>query len=1086
MNLKTNQLSMKILFVIVGFILYGSVCFSQTSLLDEEFRNPPENVRTSVFWYWMCGNISKEGVVKDLQEMKRVGINRAFIGNNFIDPNEGGREVKLMSEEWWDILHTALKTASELGIEVGIFNSPGWTTAGGPWVKPDQSMRYLTSSETLVKGPGKVIVQLEKPVEEFQDVKVIAYPAPKEKLSVLDSSNSKIEVRPFLAGQEKMFDGHKEEGIPLPKDTEIVVDFRVKDSFTARSLTVYPTHSFIKAAFELQAKIGDRYRTISKFDIHWYKLDIENGFLPFAPMAMTVEETTATEFRLLMKNSQNVGGIAEIQLSESPLIENYAAKTMAKMYQGPMPPWDYYMWRIQPEVKDKALNVDPERVLDISRYMTSTGKLVWDAPEGKWIVLRTGMTPTGRTNFPGGPDGTGLEIDKMSKENLAKHFNAFIGQILTRIPAQDRQTFKVVVQDSYEAGAQNFTDDFLEVFKKQYDYDPLPYLPTYFGKVVGTKMESDRFLWDMRRLVADRIAYDYVGGFRELCHKEGLRTWLENYGHWGFPSEFLLYGGQSDEVAGEYWLPNAYPSWENSLGNIENRAASSCAHIYGKKLVSAESNTCGRPAYSTVPADAKQRTDKYFSEGVNNTLLHVFIQQPDTNKYPGVNAWFGTEFNRSNTWYSHIDLFIDYIKRCNYMLRQGINIADVAYYIGEDTPKMTGAQNPLLPMGYQFDYINAEVLLRDVVVKDGLLMLPHGTTYRVLVLPDQETMRPEVLAKIKQLVKEGAVIVGPRPIYSPSLQGQPQADRRVKKMASELWKGIDGTKNTFAKYGKGLVFDGVGLEEVLSAISCPKDCEIPEGLPLLFGHRKMDDTDIYFITNQSDSMQQTAIKFRVTKKVPELFNPITGETRILTRFVSDAVGTTVPLTLYGHESCFVVFRKNGMPMNGIKNFSTPIKIATLDGPWFVSFQSKLSNPSPIKVNALFDLATSSNDSIRYFSGNMIYESAFDFGAVPSGGEKIYLHLGEIHDMAKVWINGTYMGGAWTMPYRVEISSALKQGKNTIRIDVVNTWVNRLIGDLRLPKEKRETKIGVYPYRPDSPLQKTGLVGPVFLESETYK
>lgn len=770
---------MRLLIITISSILYCSVCFSQTTMLDEEFVKPPESVQTSVYWYWMCGNISKEGVIKDLEEMKRVGINRAFIGNNYFEPYEGGRNVRLMSDEWWEVTHAAFKKATELDIEIGIFNSPGWCTAGGPWVEPTQAMRYLTSSETIVKGPGKVSVQLDKPIEPFQDVKVIAYPAPKENLSVLNTSNSKIEVLPSFDGQEKMFDGNTENGIPLSQNKEVVVDFVTKNKFTARSLTIYPTHSYIDAVFELQAKINNKYQTISKFNIHWYKLDIENGFLPFAPTVITLEETTAKEFRLLMKNRQDVGGIAEIQLSESPLIENYAAKTMAKMYQGPMPPWDYYMWRTQPKVKDSTLNINPEHILDISQYMTSSGELVWDVPKGEWVVLRTGMTPTGRHNFPGGPDGTGLEVDKMNKVHLAAHFDEFIGKILERIPAEDRRTFKVVVQDSYEAGAQNFTDDFLERFKERYGYNALPFLPAYFGKVVGSKADSDRFLWDMRRLVADMIAYEYVGGFRDLCHKHGLRTWLENYGHWGFPSEFLMYGGQSDEVSGEYWLPNDCPSWENDLGNIENRAASSCAHIYGKTLVSAESNTSGAPAFSRVLADVKERTDKYFAEGVNNTLLHVFIQQPDLDKHPGTNAWFGTEFNRENTWYSHIDLFIDYVKRCNYMLRQGLNIADVAYFIGEDAPKMTGIQDPALPIGHQFDYINAEVILRDVTVQNGLITLPHGTSYRVLVLPNSQSMRPEVLAKIKQLVNDGAVVLGSAPTHSPSLENQPEADKQV-------------------------------------------------------------------------------------------------------------------------------------------------------------------------------------------------------------------------------------------------------------------------------------------------------------------
>ncbi|MEL7588608.1 MAG: glycosyl hydrolase [Prolixibacteraceae bacterium] len=1068
---------LNILILIIACLYVGA----QERQLDREFASPPGTVKTGVYWYWMCGNISKEGVVKDLEAMKKAGINRAFIGNNYFDPYEGGRNVKLMSEEWWDITHTALKTASELGIEIGIFNSPGWTTAGGPWVKSDQTMRYLTSSETRVKGPGRVSLLLKKPIDPFQDVKVIAYPAHKEDLLVLNHSNSKIEISPFLQNQEKMFDSYKVEGASLPRDTEVVVSITAYEPFTARSLTIYPTHSHINASFELQAKAGNNFKTISQFNIHWYKLDVENGFLPFAPTVISFEETTAKEFRILMKNDLHTGGIAEIELSASPLIENYAAKTMAKMYQGPMPPWDYYMWRGQPEVADLTLNIAPEQVLDISQYMTPDGNLTWNAPEGEWVILRTGMTPTGRMNFPGGPDGTGLEIDKMNKEHLSAHFDAFIGKILEKIPAEDRKTFKIVVQDSYEAGSQNFTDDFLSLFKERYGYDALPFLPAYFGRVVGSKAQSDRFLWDLRRLIADRIAYDYVGGFREICHRNGLRTWLENYGHWGFPSEFLMYGGQSDEVAGEYWLPNVFPSWENELGSIENRAASSCAHIYGKKIVTSESNTSGGPAFSRVPADAKQRTDKYFAEGINSTLLHVYIQQPDSDKYPGTNAWFGTEFNRMNTWFSHADLFIDYTKRCNYMLQQGINVADIAYFIGEDAPKMTGIQDPKLPAGYQFDYINAEVIVRDATVKNGLITLPHGTTYRVLVLPKLLTMRPEVLTKIKQLVFDGAVVLGPAPVCSPSLQDQPEADSLVKKMAVELWGKVDGKKITSAKVGKGMIFNVLSLEEVFSKIGCIPDCKVSDNAPINFGHRQMDKTDIYFITNQDENVQKATLTFRSKGMQPELFDPVTGTTRKLHEFSFNGETTTVPVSLQRYESAFIVFREKGNPVPGSENFPVPTTVIALKSAWDVSFNGKLTNPASIRLDQLQDLSKSDVDLIRYFSGSIIYTTSFDLDPEDIKKENIYLDLGEVNKMAKVWVNDQYVGGVWTPPYSLNISSALKKGTNKLRIDVVNTWVNRMIGDQTLPKKKRETWAGENPYKPASPLQKSGLLGPVVLK-----
>lgn len=1075
----------KIYAALLFTVLYSSVNAQRTQL-NNGFMHPPESVQTSVYWYWMCGNISKEGVVKDLEAMKKVGINRAFIGNIYFDPYEGGRNVKLMSEEWWEVMHAALKKAGELNIEIGIFNSPGWSQAGGPWVKPNQAMRYLASSELKVKGPLNFSAVLKKPAEQFEDVKVIAYPAPKDDRLVLDRSNAEIKVLPALENADRMFDGDQLSGIALPENVEVNIGITANSKFTARSLTIYPTHSNIDATFELQAKIGTGFQTISKFNIDWHHLALIVGFQPFAPVVMSLKETTAKEFRLIVKNKRNEGGIAEIEISAAAKIENYAAKTFAKMFQDPLPQWDSYLWRAQPETKDPLLNIQPGQVLDISKYLNTDGKLNWKVPQGEWVILRTGMTPTGVTNNPGGPDGTGLEIDKMSKKHVSAHFDAFIGKILERIPASDRKTFKVVVQDSYESGGQNFTDHLLSSFKERYGYDALPFLPAYFGKVVGNKDQSDRFLWDLRRLIADKIAYDYVGGFREISHKNGLRTWLENYGHWGFPAEFLMYGGQSDEVGGEYWIPNNSSSWENNLGSIENRAASSCAHIYGKNLVSAESNTSGAPAFSRVPADTKQRTDKYFAEGVNNTLLHVFIHQPDTTRFPGTNAWFGTEYNRNNTWFSHIGLFLDYVKRCNYMLRQGLNIADVAYFIGEDVPKMTGIQDPELPAGYQFDYINAEVLLRDASVKNGLITLPHGTSYRVLVLPRLETMRPELLAKIKSLVEAGAVVLGAPPTHSPSLQNQPQSDLSVKKMAAALWASADGIKSTSAKFGKGMIMNGIGLAEVFSKIGDVEDCKIPAGVPILFGHRKMDETDIYFITNQSNTKQRAKLGFRVKGMQPELWNPIDGSVRKLTEFSSNGEVTDVPVLLEAYESAFMVFREKGKPVIGAENFPEPAQVTDLKAVWEVGFNGKLTNPKPIRMNELQDLSASPDHLIKYFSGNIIYNTSFQFDLAAAKGAEVYLDLGEVNKMARVWVNDQYVGGAWTPPYRVKVSPALKQGTNTMRIDVVNTWVNRMIGDQTLSKEERETWSGMNPYHADSPLQRSGLMGPLKLEQMPLK
>jgi hypothetical protein len=314
--------------------------------------------------------------------------------------------------------------------------------------------------------------------------------------------------------------------------------------------------------------------------------------------------------------------------------------------------WDWYMWPTQPEPLQTGLIAQPDKVIDLTEKMQENGKLEWEVPAGEWIIYRTAMLTTGVTNGPASPEATGLEVDKMSQKHVADHFDAFMGEILRRIPAKDRKSLVATVEDSYEMGGQNWTDDMITVFRKRYGYDPVPWLPVMYGQVIGSQDQSERFLWDLRRLVADRVAYDYVAGLRKVSNKNGLTTWHECYGHWGCPGEFLMYGGQSDEVAGEFWS-------EGSLGDIENRATSSCAHIYGKQKVWAESCTAGGPPFNRYPYVMKQRTDRFFCEGINATLLHLYIQQPDNTTFPGISADFGNEFNRKNIWFQQMHIFSD-------------------------------------------------------------------------------------------------------------------------------------------------------------------------------------------------------------------------------------------------------------------------------------------------------------------------------------------------------------------------------------------------------------------------------------------
>ncbi|MCO5237205.1 MAG: glycoside hydrolase family 2 [Chitinophagaceae bacterium] len=1045
--------------------------------LEKGFASPPDSIQTSIYWYWISDNISKEGVEKDLEAMKRIGINRAFIGNIGLSENESRYgKVKIFTNEWWEILHAALKKATELNIEIGIFNSPGWSQSGGPWVKPEQAMRYLSSTKTIIQGGNTIQRQLPAP-EGFQDVKVIAFPAPAGYGNTINDLEPVITTMPQIPNSAILFDKNTENDIPVARGAKLSIDLKCTDPYTARNIVIYPAHRNMKVEVELQAGQGDAYQTIKKFTVDRSNNELHVGWEKYAPVSESFAAVSSDAFRIIITHQSGDAGIAEIELSSVPRVERYVEKTLAKMFPTPLPYWKEYQWPQQARVTEKELLINPANVIDLTACMNKEGQLNWAAPKGQWIVLRTGMLPTGVTNSPASKEGTGLEIDKMSSRHAAAHFDAYMGEILRRIPEEDRRTWKLIVEDSYETGGQNWTDDFVWRFKSQYGYDPVPYIPAMYGNVVGSQDQSDRFLWDLRRFVADNVAYEYVGGLRKVSHQHGLKTWLENYGHWGFPGEFLQYGGQSDEIGGEFWS-------EGDLGNIENRAASSSAHIYGKRKVSAESFTAAGKTFARYPALMKQRGDRFFTEGINNTLLHVYIHQPYEDKRPGVNAWFGNEFNRFNTWYDDMDMFIAYLKRCNFMLQQGTYVADVAYFIGEDAPKMTGITDPPLPKGYSFDYINAEVIETRLSVKDGRFVLPDGLSYKILVLPKLETMRPELLKKITELVKQGGVVLGPGPERSPSLQRYGAADQEVQEMTALLWGNIDGVTNKMNPVGKGMVMNGMDMQEALDFLHVIPDFKTAEDDPVLFIHRALDEGDLYFISNQSDKRVELSPAFRITGKQPEQWNAMNGAIRDLPSYTVYEQATVIPLALEGYESMFILFRKDmdgSQQNNTFENFPSPQKSVTVTGPWKVQFDPAARGPvNPVVFNQLSDWSTHINDSIQYYSGTAYYTNTFKIKK-SKAGERVVLDLGKITAMAKVKVNGREAGGVWTAPYSVDITDVVHKGRNSLEIKVVNTWVNRLIGDQQLREDERKTWTIINPYKADSPLQASGLLGPVTLQ-----
>ena len=1074
------------MFIALSAFFLVSSCDNGKNLPSDKFQTiqsgfvtPHDSNSVWCYWYWIGDDISKEGITKDLEAMKEVGIGAAFIGN--INPDEVDGPVPMLSEEWWDHMVHAVNEGKRIGVDIGTFNCPGWSMSGGPWVKPEMAMRHLVFSETVISGGAQKTVKLKKPEGEFQDTHVLAFPAIQAGKTKLTGINTKISCSPRIDNAEAFLDNDLSSVAWFKAGrNEYSIEFKSEEAITARSIQLISGKVGFNASCELFALIDGEYQSVKSFFFERQNTNVNVGPDVYGAVSLALPDVKSNTFKLVCNDGgrrwPDRAGFAEIIISEEPVLEHFVEKKLGKMFPSPLPKWDSYIWENQDEISNAGLIIDAKQLIDISDKMDVNGVLNWNAPEGEWTVMRFGMVPTGTKNAPAAPQGKGYEIDKASSEIARFHFDKYVGELLRRVPEENRSGLKYVIADSYEMGSQNWTDGFEQRFEEKYGYNPEMYLPVFAGKVVNSVDESNRFLWDLRRAVADQVAYEYVGGLREVSNENNLELWLENYGHWGFPSEFLMYGGQSNLVAGEFWN-------EGTLGDIECKSGSSAAHIYGKPVTSAEAFTASGNAYLRHPALLKKRGDWSFTEGINHFVLHLYIHQPDDNRVPGVNAWFSTEFNRHNTWFRQSQSWIEYLRRCQHLLQQGRYVADVCYFIGEDAPMMTGARNPELPEGYSYDYINAEVILERLSVKDGKFVLPDGTSYSIMVLPPQKTIRPELLAKIEELVKKGGVVFGQAPEKSPSLANYPECDVQVKELAKKLWGAEKEEGSGIKKYGNGHVVDELDLKTTLETIGINKDVDIDADLPVLWTHRSLPGMEIYFLTNQGEDEITFEPSFRVSGLKPQLWDAVTGEIRALNQYTEMDGQISVPLKMEAHRSWFIVFTNvaENVSTGFEKNFPGFESIKTLDKAWTVDFQNKDIGPGePLKLEVLSDWTASEDEKVRYYSGTAVYKSSFDLDAIPEN-EELFINLGDVSVMAKIKINDTDIGGAWMAPYRLKATEYLKTGKNTIEIEVVNLWRNQLIKNKKLPEEERYTWHLVDDIREDEKLHSSGLLGPVTIE-----
>jgi hypothetical protein len=1081
------------LVVFFCFVFLGLAKTKQNTL-DVLFKNPPATTKPWTYWYWLNDNISKEGIAKDLMEMKEIGIDEVLIGNVKFRALELGK-TKIFSDDWWKCTEYALKKADSLGMKVGLFNSPGWSQSGGPWVKPEHAMRYLATKEFTVKGPKHLEFKFpkdttpqlveqkftsdayvfDKSKTKFQQLVVQAFPKPTSENTIVNSEIKSINCTPLNSNIVALFDGNKNTKLTIEGDSLSII-LELKKSVMVRSMQLYPVDLPMDATCELQYfNEKGSWQSIVNRKIDRTNILLMTGCVPFAPISNGFDGVSSDKYRIIIANKSNaksptrLGALSEIELSSAALLSFYSEKQLNKSSTVKQ----FENSNKSSENESKDLVVDPNKIIDITKNVDGNEVLSWDVPAGEWIIQQTGLLPTGTHNHPTTDEGRGFEVDKMNKEFVQNHFDSYIGELFHRIPAENRKALKHVVIDSYEQGPQNWTEGFEDEFLKIYGYSPLKWLPVLRGRIVESTAQSNRFLWDVRRLVADMISKNFIGTMKNRSNENGLRLWQENYGHYGFPAEFLSYGKETDDIAGEFWI-NKGSSVSN--GNLQElRAATSSGSIYGKKIISAESFTSSE-SHKNMPRDMKRRLDFAFCQGINHIVLHVYIHQPDDRK-PGLNAWYGTDFNRNSTWFNKSKSFMDYIKRASSLLQQGARVTDVAYFIGEDTPVVGGEQSKALPNGFDYDYINADVILNNATVKNGKIMLSSGASYQVLVMPAKTTIRPELLKKIEELVSEGAVILGDRPTLSPSLKSYPQCDVEVSEIASLMWDGLDGKNKSQKAYGNGFVFSGVSIDEMFSKLAIKKDFHSPNDY--IFTHRKSEDADLFFISNQLEKSRIDTLGFNVSGMQPELFDLVTGEIRTLPEFKCKDNVTYIPLQFASVGSCVIVFRnkiKSGINKND-KNYYAINKEVELNGAWTVSFNSQYGAPDSTQFTSLTDWTSSKDNSIKYYSGTVVYKNKFDFAGNPK--ENYSINLGQVESLASVVLNGKALGTLWCYPYSLNISKVLLRGKNTLEVEITNPWWNRLIGDKQV-NAKKYTWTAYSNWNAKSELIPAGLLGPVII------
>lgn len=1073
--------------------------------LQSNFQNPPNEARPRVWWHWMNGNITEEGIQKDLDWMERIGIGGFHnFDASLFTPQVTDKKLVFMTPEWKEAFKYTTDLAAEKGLEMTIAGSPGWSETGGPWVKPKDGMKKYVWTETLVKGgttyndklpqPSSLIGKFQNiPMEEggisggfigeapayYQDALVIAFPIA-EAEQTLATLAPKVTSSGGTFSLQQLTDGdlHHSNFLPpseIGEKTWIQYAFSLPQTFKALSVVGAITTPLA----EFEGNPNNRMLQVSDDGITYRKVAAVSGSTvphntaSFAP-------TTAKYWRLSwetlppqpnlflamaglpMPEPKPEGvNVAEFVLHVSDRIDQFEDKAGFSPWREDSPSF----------TASNADAITQAQILDLTDQMQADGTLNWEAPAGNWIVLRFGYSLTGRQNHPASPEATGLEVDKLDEEAVRRYINTYLDKYEDATGGQlGEKGLSSIILDSYEAGHMNWTHDFPTEFQERRAYELKTWLPVLTGRIVESAAASERFLWDFRKTIGEMIVenhYDIIG---EELNERNMGRYTESHENKRiFLADGMDVKRKAEVPMAAMWTPGSLGGGNEEEVRSESdiRESASVANIYGQPYVAAESMTSvGRP-FQEYPERLKRTADLELASGLNRFVIHTSVHQPLDDKMPGLSLGpFGQYFSRQETWAEQARPWIDYLARSCYLLQQGNNVADILYYYGENQ-NITWTFNqslPEVPKGYEFDFVNATALIEAIAYKNGKLTAQSGNTYEVLVLDETaKEMTLPVLIRLQELVQAGAKVTGTKPAQSPSLTDD---NVEFQKTAEALWNHPNVLKGTLA--------------DVLTSLELKPDVRIENTThEILFRHRQAPGLDIYWLDNRSAASTSAEISFRGEGRLPKLWHPQTGEVADLSYSMENG-RTKVSLDFDSWEAFFIVLAER----TSEKAYTLPAtneQVAlSIEGPWKLQFQADRGAPAEATFTELQSWTEREELGIKYFSGTATYQNSFALVDKLEGA--IYeLNLGEVKNIAEVILNGQSQGILWKEPFNIELNDALVSGQNILEIKVTNLWVNRLIGDAQPDAQQKYTFTTMPFYQANSALLPAGLLSAVELK-----